>query len=223
MARKTKDLTGVRFGKLTVVSLEKRVNNKTYWKCICDCGGSRIVRSDHLNNGDVTDCGCYRRHISHWNKHGMYNSRLYRIWSLMKERCYNEKRSEYKRYGGRGIKVCDEWFDSSTFIKWALDNGYDDELTLDRIDNNGNYCPQNCRWISRKEQGSNKRSNRYITHNGITKTITQWANDNGLPYYILKKRIDKLGWSFERAISEPVHQNMSNKQKGEHNGRICIQ
>ena len=224
MGRKMKDLTGERFGKLTVVSFDNRRNNRTYWKCICDCGGNRIVSNDHLKNGDITDCGCYKKHIAHWKKHGMYNSRIYRIWSLMKERCYNEKRKDYNNYGGRGIKVCNEWLDSSTFIDWSLNNGYEDDLTLDRIDNNGDYCPQNCRWITAKEQGANKRNNRFITHNDITKTITQWANDNGLSYYVLKKRIDVLGWSFERAITEPVHLNVSNEKRGEkQNGRIYIQ
>jgi hypothetical protein len=125
----------------------------------------------------------------------------------MKERCYNSKRKEYPNYGGRGISVCSEWFDFRNFMEWSLSNGYSDDLTIDRIDNDGNYCPENCRWVSMKQQGQNKRTNRYITHNGETKTITQWANDNGLQYHVLKKRIDGLGWSFERAISEPVHQN----------------
>ena len=213
MGRKFIDLTGERFGKLVVVSFDHRHNSRSYWNCICDCGGSRIVSIDHLRNGEIIDCGCYKKHISHHQKHGMYNHRLYGIWSMMKERCFNSKRREYHRYGGRGITVCPEWLDSKTFIEWALSNGYSDELTLDRIDNDGNYCPQNCRWISKKAQGQNRGNNRLITYDGKTKTITQWAEYSGLPYYILKKRIDKLGWPFERAISEPIHQNVSNKRE----------
>lgn len=211
MGRKFIDLTGEKFGMLKVISFEYRKGTRTYWKCECDCGGSRIVSNDHLKNGDTTDCGCYRIHVSHWEKHGMSNSRIYRIWSLMKERCYNSKRPEYKHYGGRGIKVCDDWLDSKKFIDWSLKNGYKDDLTIDRLDNNKGYCPENCRWITQKEQGYNRRNNRYITYNGETKTITQWAEENGLKYHVLKKRIDSLGWSFERAISEPIHQNKSHK------------
>lgn len=215
MGRKAIDLTGKRFGKLTAISIDHKSEESTrvYWKCVCECGGNRIVSNDHLRNGDITDCGCYRKHLSHWNKHGMSDSRLYRIWSLMKGRCFNEKRKEYKNYGGRGISVCSEWLDAKTFIEWALKNGYEDNLTLDRIDNDKGYQPNNCRWVSRSDQSNNKRNNRLFTHAGETKTMAQWANDNNLPYYILKKRIDKLGWSFEKAISEPINQKYSIKKR----------
>ena len=121
----------------------------------------------------------------------------------MKYRCSNPSRREYRIYGGRGIKVCDEWKEFESFMRWAVNNGYSEELTLDRIDNDGNYTPSNCRWASRRTQALNKSTNRYITHNGQTKTITQWATENNIPYYVLKKRIDILNWDFERAISEP--------------------
>lgn len=213
MGRKSIDLTGMRFGKLTAISIDHRSGTRTYWDCACDCGGKRIVSIDHLRNGDVIDCGCERKHLTRWQKHGMYDSRIYRIWSLMKERCYNPRRSEYSYYGGRNISVCQDWMDSSKFIEWALNNGYSDELTLDRIDNNGNYCPENCQWVNRKMQQNNRRNNRYITYNGETKTVTQWAESNGMTYYQLIKRIDKLKWSFERAISEPIHTNKSHKKE----------
>lgn len=212
MGRKLIDLTGQRFGKLTVISFDHRGSKKTYWNCSCDCGGKRTVSSDHLKSGEIIDCGCYKRHVAHMKKNPIYNTRLYRIWSLMKERCFNEKRKEYPNYGGRGIRVCDEWMNSESFINWSLSNGYKDGLTLDRIDNNGNYCPDNCRWVDRKVQGLNKRNNRYITHNGETKTITQWAKDSNLPYHIIKKRIDILGWSFEDAISKPIIQKYSSRK-----------
>lgn len=215
MGRKFIDLTGEQFGMLTVDSIAYKKNSYTYWNCSCNCGGIRIVRGDHLRDGSVTDCGCTRKHISHQKENKIYDLRLYRIWSLMKERCFNSKRKEYPKYGGRGITVCEEWLDSRTFIEWAMANGYNDNLTLDRIDNNGNYCPENCRWVTRMMQGNNKRCNRNFTYNGVTKTLSQWSRDSGLPYYVIKKRIDILGWSFERAISEPVHLNYSNKQKGE--------
>jgi len=204
MGRKFIDLTGKKFGKLTAISIDHKNGTRVYWNCICDCGGKRIVSNDHLRRGDTTDCGCERKHIPHRWKHNMSNTRIYTIWALMKARCSNPKRKEYHRYGGRNIKVCNEWLDSAKFIEWSINNGYSDELTLDRIDNNGDYCPENCRWVSRKVQSNNRKCNRNITHDGVTKSITQWANDNNMPYYVLKKRIDILGWSFERAISEPA-------------------
>lgn len=213
MGRGVIDITGKRFGKLTVVSFDHMIRTRSYWRCKCDCGNDRVVALDHLKCGDTTDCGCERKHISHWQKHGMYKSRLYTIWSLMKERCLNPKRKEYPIYGGRNITVCPEWLKFENFMEWSVKNGYSDELTIDRINNNGNYCPENCRWISKKEQSNNRRTNRLITFNGQTKTITQWANDNGLPYYILKNRLDKSGWPFERAISEPLNLRYSNKKK----------
>lgn len=213
MGRKFIDLTGKKFGRLTVVSFDHKGGTRTYWKCECECGGTRIVANDHLKRGEVTDCGCYRRHIARWEKHGKSNERIYTIWDLMKRRCFDSNRVEYKNYGGRGITVCPEWLDAQNFTEWAYQNGYSNELTLDRIDNDGDYCPQNCRWVSRKEQSNNKRNNRLITHNGQTKTITQWAEENGLPYYVLKKRYDKLGWTFERAISEPINLKMSNRKR----------
>ena len=222
MGRKMVDITGIRFGKLTAKHIDHRKGCRTYWFCTCDCGGNRIVSLDHLKRHEVTDCGCYRKHISHWNKHGMYDTRLYRIWSLMKERCYNTSRKEYPNYGGRGIIVCEEWIESKNFIEWSLNNGYSYELTLDRINNDGNYCPENCRWVERSVQGNNKRNNRLITYKGETKTITQWAKENGMTYFLLKNRIDRLGWSFERAISEPVNTKYSNKN-GDRNGGIFIQ
>lgn len=212
MGRKIIDLTGKRFGKLKVISFDHMGGTRSYWNCACDCGGKRIVSSDHLKRGDTTDCGCYRKHIPNVVKHRMVGTRLYQIWSLMKERCFNRNRKEYKNYGGRGITVCEEWLDAKTFIDWALKNGYSDDLTLDRKDNDGNYCPDNCEWVSRGIQANNRRCNRFYTYNGETKTLTQWAKENGLTYAQVAKRIDKLGWPFERAISEPLHQNMSHRK-----------
>ncbi len=205
MGRNKIDLTGKKFGMLKAVSIDHKKGTRVYWNCVCECGGKRIVSNDHLQRLENTDCGCTRRHKANWKKHGMSNTRLYRIWSLMKERCYNSKRKEYKNYGGRGISVCKEWMDSKTFIEWALNNGYSDELTIERIDNNKNYCPDNCRWISKAEQMSNRRSCHYITYNGETKTITQWAKDNNLTYAQLRKRLFNLNWDFETAITTPIH------------------
>jgi hypothetical protein len=213
MGRKRIDLTGKRFGKLTVISFNCMRGTRSYWNCVCDRGNEKAVGSDHLKNGDIVSCGCVQRStLPPVNKkHEMSNTRLYTIWALMKYRCCNPSRKEYKRYGGRGIKVCDEWMEFKSFMEWSIANGYSDDLTLDRIDNDGDYAPSNCRWVSRQVQAFNKSTNRYITHNGQTKTITQWASDSNIPYYVLKKRIDVLHWDFERAISEPPRKTKKEK------------
>ena len=222
MGRNVIDLTGKRFGKLIAISFDHMKRTRSYWRCKCDCGNYRIVAIDHLKHGDITDCGCERRHIARWKKHGMSESRIYTIWSLMKRRCINPLSKEFPFYGGRDIAICKEWLDFANFLEWANNNGYSDELTIDRIDNDGDYCPENCRWVTRKEQSYNKRNNRFITFNGETKTITQWASDNGLTYNLVKNRIDKLGWPFEKAISEPINEQKSNKKRRHDNGRIYL-
>lgn len=130
-----------------------------------------------------------------------HDERLYGIWTGIKGRTQNHNNKCYKNYGGRGITVCDEWENSyEAFRDWALANGYQDDLTIDRIDNDGNYCPENCRWVDRITQNNNRRSNHFITHNGETKTITQWARETGLNSQIISGRL-KLGWSIEDALS----------------------
>ena len=214
--RKIKDLTGQKFGKLTVIGLDDRGTRKTYWNCLCECGNIKSVRADSLQCGAIKSCGCLKKEQDKINlespsvkksrefgsKYG--HIRIHNIWANMKSRCFNPKDARYTDYGGRGIKVCDEWKnDFFAFYKWAMENGYSENLTIDRIDNDGDYTPSNCRWVSRKVQSLNKSTNRYITYNGQTKTITQWATDNNMPYYVLRKRIDILNWDFKRAISEP--------------------
>lgn len=134
-------------------------------------------------------------------------SRLYNAWSNMKQRCCNEARRDFPAYGGRGITVCPEWTDSfQAFHSWAMDNGYQDHLTLDRIDTDGPYCPGNCRWATRKAQANNRRTNRFITLDGRTQSIQQWADEIGIDKTTLWRRFD-AGWSVERALTEPVHSN----------------
>lgn len=138
-------------------------------------------------------------------KHGMYKSRIYKIWESMKLRCYSVHQTAYKDYGGRGITVCTEWLnDFMMFYNWAISNGYNDRLTLDRIDVNGNYEPLNCRWLTMKEQTRNKRNNRFLTYNGLTKCIVDWANETGIDRRTLTKRIDVLGWTVEKALNTPI-------------------
>lgn len=140
--------------------------------------------------------------------HGKRRTRMYRIWSDMKSRCNNQNRPKYARYGGRGITVCSEWMsDFQAFYNWAMENGYQDDLSIDRIDNDGNYCPENCRWITMREQAANKSTNHYITHEGMTLTMTEWARRIGIPREVLKDRICRYGWEHERALTTPVRKH----------------
>ena len=133
-------------------------------------------------------------------KHNMHKTRLYGIWCNIKERCYNSNNNQYHNYGGRGIKVCDEWQEFISFKEWALNNGYDDTLTLDRIDFNGGYEPNNCRWITIQAQQYNKRNNHLITYNGRTQTLTEWANERGIKRNTLDARINRSHWDIGRAL-----------------------
>lgn len=133
----------------------------------------------------------------------MSTTRLFWVWHGMMERCSNKKSLSYKHYGGKGIQVCDEWKDSTAFIKWALENGYKDNLTIDRIDSNKNYEPDNCRWVGWKVQANNTSRNHYLTIKGETKTLAQWSEFYGVPYKYVHKRVS-LGWTYEEAVSRPV-------------------
>lgn len=149
--------------------------------------------------------------------HGMTNTRLYRIWCNMKTRCYCKSDPHYERWGGRGISICTEWNSSFiSFYNWAISNGYDDSLTIDRIDNDKNYEPNNCRWASLIEQANNTRRNPHYEHNGESHTMAEWARISGINRGILKDRVFKLGWSFEEAISTPKL-NKWEHQRGDKN------
>lgn len=159
-----KDLTNMRFGKLTAIKIDHFKDAKrcrrTYWFCKCDCGNTSIVRSDCLTTGNTKSCGCgnttFREKPNSIKKH-----KLYRVYWGMRQRCYNSKQKHYDRYGGRGIAVCDEWLNSyESFYEWSMKNGYKEGLTIDRINNDGNYEPSNCRWVTIQEQQKNKTQRR---------------------------------------------------------------
>lgn len=177
-----------RFGSLTVISLveEFRYPNgerDCRWLCHCDCGNEIVVCGKNLRSGHTKSCGCLRRAVSRdsHTKHGMENTRLYSIWESMKQRCTNPNTAHYKNYGGRGICVCDAWLYSfPLFAEWALSNGYDDTLTLDRIDVNGNYEPENCAWATWDEQCYNKRNTLYVTISGVDYTLKQLSDKTGI-------------------------------------------
>lgn len=171
---KFKDLTGQQFGYLKVLKKEKysETAHSHLWECICDCGNKTIVSGTNLRTGHTTSCGCKKGKIIH-NK---YKTRLYVIYRNMKQRCYNAKKKEYKNYGGRGIIICSDWLsDFMIFYNWSINNGYSDNLTIDRIDVNGNYEPSNCRWVDHICQQNNMRTNRRITYKNETHTIAEWS------------------------------------------------
>lgn len=198
------DLTGKRFNKLVVLYRdENSKGGKSRWRCICDCGTETIVSGTNLKTGAVKSCGCLR-HMKH-DTHHLSNTRLYRIWNEMKNRCYLKNHHAYSYYGARGITVCDEWKDNfEAFYTWAISNGYSKNLTIDRIDNNGSYSPTNCRWATRKEQVNNRRSCVLITYNGETKNLMQWCELLNLPYKLIHQRMRLKNISFQEAISIPI-------------------
>lgn len=202
-----KDLTGQRFGRLTVIDRADTQNSHVRWRCRCDCGNITIVKGIHLKNGHTKSCGCLIEEATRnaHSTHSLSKTRIYETWCSMKSRCLNPQKRSYKNYGGRGITVCDEWQnDFRTFYDWAIKSGYRDDLMIDRIDVNGNYEPSNCRWADRRTQNNNRRNNHYLTHNGETKTMRQWADDLGISYYVLRSRINNSHWSVERALNEPI-------------------
>lgn len=202
---------GQKFGKLTIIEYhhtEKRTYpsrtiNYEYYKCRCDCGNEILACKQNLKRGDTRSCGCLQReHIRNLNlMHGLGHTRLHNTLYLMLQRCYNKNNLSYKYYGGRGIKICDEWrYDFVNFYNWAMNNGYEDNLTIERIDTNGNYEPSNCKWITIQEQQRNKRSNLLLTYKNQTKCLAEWAEEKGLHYSALFHRIKK-GWDVATALN----------------------
>ena len=212
--RKTKpfklrrDLTGQKFGKLTVLSYSHSDKNHfAYYLCKCECGNTKIVRASNLISGDTKTCGCYNKTTKENGGrlvHGLSDTRLYKIWSHLISRCYNPKDRAYKNYGGRGISVCPEWKnDISNFYNWVLENGYKDNLTIDRINNNGNYEPSNCRFVDDKIQSNNRRNNHPITINNETHNLTEWSRIYNIAHSTVVQRL-KRGWSEYDAITTPA-------------------
>lgn len=192
------DLKGKKIGRLTVIC-RNGSNKKGHplWLCRCDCGNEKNIIGESLRNNKTKSCGCLRDEKIKkglTNKHNMSNTRLYRIWNAMKRRCLTKTNDTFEHYGGRGIKICNEWIeDYMNFYNWAINSGYSDELTIDRIEVNGNYEPSNCRWITIQEQQNNKRNNTYIKNYERIQTLKQWSQELNIPYGTLLKR-RKLGW-----------------------------
>jgi hypothetical protein len=198
------NIVGQRFGRLTVLSLHKSGKHTT-WNCICDCGKNIIARSDSLRNGHTQSCGCYGQEISKVSglRHGVFhtNKRLYYIWKGIKSRCDNMNN---KSYGGKGIQLCFEWQNPVNFYNWAITHGYIDNLEIDRIDNDGNYCPENCRWVTEKQNACNRSNNKRITFHNKSLTYSEWERQYGLPQGMISRRINHLHWGAIKAITTPV-------------------
>lgn len=207
-----KDLTGQKFDRLTVI---KRAgtskSGKVLWLCECSCKEHNQITTttSNLITGNTKSCGCLAKEsaskVGKANRvHGDTNARLYKIFQGMKDRCYNPNNKDYARYGGRGIKLCDEWKNNYiAFKEWAIINGYRETLTIERKDFDQNYCPANCEWIKMEAQQRNKSSNRVITYNGESMILIAWAERLGIPYKVLCARINDRGYSFEEAINMP--------------------
>lgn len=202
------DLTGRRFGRLTAIKPEGiSADGKILWACVCECGAIVKVRASLLWSGHTKSCGCLQREkraeLNRATKttHHATHTRLYGVWRGMRRRCSAKTGEKYENYAKRGIAVCAEWENSfEAFQEWALANGYRDDLTLDRKDNNGPYCPENCRWVTMEVQNNNRRINRFINHRNETRTLSQWAKYAGIHPSTLRRRLDR-GWDIERALT----------------------
>lgn len=198
---KRKELAGQSFGSWYVEEFDV---SRSKWKVRCKCQSISYVSSHTLLSGKSTQCKkCRNITIGYKNStHGLSKTRLHGIWNMMKQRCNNPNQPKYKDYGGRGIKVCNEWQNSfESFYLWAMSNGYSDELSIDRIDVNGNYEPNNCRWVTNKVQSNNTRVNHCVEYNGESHTMAEWAEITGIKRETIRERI-KSGWSVERALTE---------------------
>lgn len=207
------DLTGVTINGIYVESFAytgSGKSKKAHWNCICHCGNRFIAESEHLRTGHTRSCGCYKREQlrDRVTKHGATanykKDRLYTIWRDMRKRCRNPNTTSSKNYVDRGIKVCEMWDNSYlVFRDWALANGYNDTLTIERINNDGNYCPENCKWIPRSKQNQNKRNTRYIEYKGVNKPFVVWCDELGLSKSKIGNRIYTLGWPVNKAFETP--------------------
>lgn len=195
------DLTGRVFGKLKVIALDRARRPGCYWRVVCECGVEKSVRSDSLRRGDTVSCGCFRaEHRSEKaTTHGLTDTSIYAIWYSIKARCLSPTSPAFHRYGGRGISVCDRWLDFNLFYEDMGDRPFEN-AQIDRIDNNGSYCKENCRWVTCKENQRNKSSNRMVSYQGSQVPLVVASELSGLPYHALWYRL-KNKWSVEKLFN----------------------
>lgn len=208
------DLIGKRFGSLTVVrSAPDRIlgngRHLTMWECVCECGNPHVARSADLKSGAITSCGCYKAkntanvRTTHGATKGRKTDNLYWVWAGIKNRCYCESSKAYKHYGAKGVTVCEEWKnDFSAFRTWAKENGYRSGLSIDRINVNGDYCPENCRWTDDIAQANNKTTNHFLEWRGASHTIAEWARIFDISYNKLYWELQKNNWQLEKAVMD---------------------
>ena len=200
-------MTGLKIDRWKVISFAGIKNRRAYWLCECECGNQSEILGSNLRNGNSKSCGCLKHdlNILRSTKHNLSRSRIYQIWADMKQRCYNAKEIEYIRYGARGITVCDEWINSfEKFNTWAMANGYREDLTIDKIDNYKGYSPDNCRWITIREQGANRRNNIIYTVDGSTDILSNLCRKYNKQKDTVRSRL-KRGIPIELALKEPLH------------------
>lgn len=215
-----KGYIGQRFGSLVVKDIKHEPTGKPYWwmwLCKCDCGKEKWMRPDFVSSGHSKTCGCGRR-FSGAITHGESKTRLYMIWRRMVERCNpNIHYAKFSyRYAGRGIRVCDEWQDYVTFAAWAKANGYDDTKSIERIDNDGNYCPENCKWIERGKQARNRGTTFWVEYQGRRMSLAEACEIAGMPYKQVFARL-KWNWPLEKALSIPINET----RKWKRSERFC--
>lgn len=206
-AHNFKDLTGQKFGRLTATSFDSAKNGKSWWRCSCECGAEKVVTCGHLVSGLVRSCGCLRRDVAAMNirkiatKHGICSGgmpRWYQIWLGMIDRCYNPRARPFHRYGGRGLEVCERWHDPKTFLADMGDPP--PRMTIERIDNDAGYAPENCRWATKKEQNNNRSTTRRISFGGESISAAAWAERLGISKAAMYYRLRT--WTLERALTE---------------------
>lgn len=212
---KLNNLTGMTFGRLQVIKRAGSNKNKqALWLCECQCEKKTklIVIGSDLLRGHTQSCGCLQREIvcNIKTKHGQSFTALHNIWTNMKQRVCNKKCEAYQNYGGRGIKICDEWINSfESFYTWATNNGYKEGLTIERKNVNGDYCPENCTWASKLTQTRNRRNTQQVYYKNELKPLSQWCDELNLPYNTIRARINTYHWSIEKAFTTPIRRKKS--------------
>ena len=202
---KCKDLLNITFGYLTVIGrAQNNKHNNAMWLCKCKCGKETVVRGRYLTAQRTVSCGCKKREdvIKRSTTHGLSGSKLFRVWAEMKFRCRCKTNKSYKNYGARGITICNEWLEFKSFYDWSMENGYKEGLTIDRIDNNQGYRPDNCRWTTYLVQSHNLRTNVHITYQGVTKTQSEWCRELRVDRGNLVRHANRNGISRDQALAE---------------------